>query len=56
MTCEQCKFYRFVQDDRGMCQRFPPSVRNEFGMLAGFPVVIKDAWCGEFKKTPAKPK
>lgn len=58
-TCESCLYYepesviRGGQPGQGVCRRYPPSVNvvatTQGGMtLCNFPIVKKDAWCGEY--------
>jgi hypothetical protein len=53
IKCINCVF--FVNDkhqpDKGFCQRFPPIIHNENeNILAVYPKVHEEWWCGEFKE------
>lgn len=41
--CDECEFYKRVDDGWGYCRRNPPAVD-------GFSITSADAWCGEFKR------
>lgn len=45
-----------VEEFYGSCRRFPPTVnKSAISVIALYPVVMADGWCGEFKR-PTKEK
>lgn len=55
-TCETCKFWYRLDDEEGMCRRYPPfTVRTDpnIGMDAfTFPATSMSEWCGEHQPKP----
>lgn len=58
--CERCRFWEFIKNDEGWCNRFPPSIPHTAGqeetttlgysMYMGlWPVTVSTSWCGEFQ-------
>jgi hypothetical protein len=41
--CETCKFWMSLSDDRGLCQRYPPSCEKD-----------ANDWCGEWRSKQAR--
>ena len=55
--CLDCKFYDELDDQMGLCKRYPPtlafndkcaSIEDECDQTV-FPVVNETCWCGEYK-------
>ena len=65
--CQRCEFYKTAKDARmGLCKRNPPapifmgmqmesvSRRQVPLVLATFPTMDRDDWCGEFRERRSK--
>lgn len=51
-TCETCFFWRKfhqVEDQEGLCRRFPPDTLRPETDLWRFPVTHQNEWCGEYR-------
>lgn len=49
--CERCVHFMAVDENRGQCRRYPPTLLT-FADMAMFVDVGRNAWCGEFQKHP----
>lgn len=60
-SCDQCRFWEVVVNNRGDCHRFPPTTvayetkDREVFFDDFLPTTKSDEWCGEFKPKEPTP-
>lgn len=56
--CETCRFFQQMEEDYGICRRFPPvEVAGGKYEDTGFPFVfLRIDWCGEWKAKTKEPR
>lgn len=60
MSCESCFFGELVEEDFGICRRYPPRITRpfddyeEYDTNAEWPEIYILDWCGEYVEAPSE--
>ena len=54
-TCQSCKYYLAQTETQGLCRRYPPAMLpTQEGVVAFFPPMLNEGWCGEHNEKETK--
>lgn len=56
MTCDNCKYWLRMVEQKGVCRRFPATVfkTSPTEFTSSFPPMAANGWCGEYATAETK--